>query len=89
MIAIDRRAPRWWLPGIGMLSGVILVTALAAAAHRQTVVDEAAANNRRLADLTFVRSAFTSPGTVRAFRGLQLAAHDGHVRVAADHRSEE
>lgn len=68
-----RRAPRWWLPGIAILSGVIVVTAISVSAHRRSVMIERADRADHLADLTFIRAAYERPGAVRSYRHLGLA----------------
>jgi uncharacterized protein YjbI with pentapeptide repeats len=68
-----RRAPRWWMPGIAVLSSVIVVTAISVSAHRRSVMTERADRAERLADLTFARTAYDRPGAVRSFRYLGLA----------------
>ncbi len=61
------------MPGIAILSGVIVVTAISVSAHRRSVMTERADRAERLADLTFVRTAYDRPGDVRSFRYLGLA----------------
>ncbi len=68
-----RRAPRWWVPGIAILSGVIVVTAISVSAHRRSVMTEQADRADRRADLAFVRASYGQPGVVRSFRQLALA----------------